>query len=339
MRSGRAGARLVASALALAVACGPSDGSDGSGEATPGSEDDGPFSLAQEGRIATPSGPLAWVRVGEGPALVVVHGGPGLDHRYLRPGLDALARGRSVVYWDQRGVGRSVPGAGALDTLALGWESNLRDLDRVAGRFGDESGRVALLAHSWGALPALAWALTRPGRVRALVLVAPAEPGSRFAEPTRRRREARSDPLAQARLDSLLALPVGRRTEPGPRSEMMRAAFRVAAPDPDVVDRLDLDLLPATASNGDVVARRVMGTAGDLDLWDEMVHLDVPVLIVQGTEDLVPPELARALEDALPRGQAALVEGAGHFPFVPGGAGFDSFVAAVDSFLVRSEGR
>jgi proline iminopeptidase len=270
---------------------------------------------------------------------VVVHGGPGLDHRYLRPGLDGLARGRSVVYWDQRGVGRSVPATGPLDTLTLGWEANLEDLDRVADRFGDGRGRVALLAHSWGALPALAWALSRPGRVRSLVLVAPAEPGSRFAEPTRLRREARSAPLARAHLDSLLALPVERRTEPGPRSEMMRTAFRVTASDPALIDRLDLRLLPTTASNGDVVARRVMGTAGDLDLWDELGDLDVPVLVVQGSEDLAPPELAWALEDALPRGRAVLVDGAGHFPFVPGGAGFESFVAAVDSFLLRSPSR
>jgi proline iminopeptidase len=41
------------------------------------------------------------------PTLVVLHGGPGFDHTYLRPWLDALASSAQVVYVDQRGCGRS----------------------------------------------------------------------------------------------------------------------------------------------------------------------------------------------------------------------------------------
>src|SRR5262249_32572516 len=41
------------------------------------------------------------------PPLVTLHGGLGLDHSYLRPWLDELAVARQVVYYDQRGNGRS----------------------------------------------------------------------------------------------------------------------------------------------------------------------------------------------------------------------------------------
>ena len=46
-------------------------------------------------------------RVGAGPLVVVLHGGPGAHHDYLLPQYDRLAAGREVLYYDQRGGGRS----------------------------------------------------------------------------------------------------------------------------------------------------------------------------------------------------------------------------------------
>ena len=57
-------------------------------------------------------------RIGEGPAVVVLHGGPGAHHDYLLPGFDALARGRMLVYYDQRGGGRSPVGR----DVPVGWQ-------------------------------------------------------------------------------------------------------------------------------------------------------------------------------------------------------------------------
>ena len=41
--------------------------------------------------------------VGEGPDVIVLHGGPGAHHDYLLPHFDALATGRRLRYYDQRG--------------------------------------------------------------------------------------------------------------------------------------------------------------------------------------------------------------------------------------------
>src|SRR2546426_164625 len=47
-------------------------------------------------------------RVGHGRPVVVLHGGPGAHHDYLLPQYDHLAEGgRTLLYYDQRGGGRS----------------------------------------------------------------------------------------------------------------------------------------------------------------------------------------------------------------------------------------
>lgn len=102
------------------------------------------------------------------PVLIVLHGGPGADYRYLL-GLQALADDYQVLFYDQRGSGLSprVPAQEiSLDTF-------LADLDAFVDHIGQ--GRpVHLLGHSWGAMLASAYTGRHPGKVRRLVL---AEPG------------------------------------------------------------------------------------------------------------------------------------------------------------------
>jgi proline iminopeptidase len=45
--------------------------------------------------VAVNGAELATYSIGQGPPVVVVHGGPGLGHAYLRPSLDRLSEGSS----------------------------------------------------------------------------------------------------------------------------------------------------------------------------------------------------------------------------------------------------
>jgi proline iminopeptidase len=87
-------------------------------------------------------------RVGTGPPVLVLHGGPGFDHAYLQAPLRTLADRRTLVFYDQPGSGRSTP-AGDVNA-ALTFRHCAAFVDEVVGE-----GRLGLIAHSWGCLVAL----------------------------------------------------------------------------------------------------------------------------------------------------------------------------------------
>src|SRR2546425_1986636 len=107
-------------------------------------------------------------RAGDGLPVVVLHGGPGAHHDYLLPQYDLLARGRTLLYYDQRGGGRSPVGR---DT-PVGWREHVADLEALRRHWSID--RLTLLGYSWGGLLAVLYWLEHPERVDRLALVSPA---------------------------------------------------------------------------------------------------------------------------------------------------------------------
>ncbi|MCP4381175.1 MAG: alpha/beta fold hydrolase [Hyphomicrobiales bacterium] len=85
-------------------------------------------------------------RVGQGPAVLVLHGGPGFDHRYIAPTLRTLARRRTLVFYDQPGSG-SLPDSITADDVFRHCAAFINEV------IGDQP--LGLVAHSWGVLVAL----------------------------------------------------------------------------------------------------------------------------------------------------------------------------------------
>ena len=102
------------------------------------------------------------------PVLIVLHGGPGIDYRYLL-GLKALADEYQVVFYDQRSSGLSP----RVPSHEITLDSFIRDLDAFVDHYG-QGRAVHLVGHSWGAMLASAYTGVHPGKVGKLVL---AEPG------------------------------------------------------------------------------------------------------------------------------------------------------------------
>src|SRR5881398_2890515 len=84
--------------------------------------------------------------LGSGFPVIVLHGGPGMDHSMFRPYLDPLGDDFRLLYVDERGQGRS----DRVDPKTLSLEVFARDIDLLAEALELDS--FALLGHSFGAI-------------------------------------------------------------------------------------------------------------------------------------------------------------------------------------------
>src|SRR6188472_1717133 len=152
-----------------------------------------PIAEAQSGTRQVRGASIFERRIGEGPPVVVLHGGPGAHHDYLLPGFDALALEHTLIYYDQRGGGRSPVSR----DVPVGWREHVADLEALREIWGIE--RLTIAGYSWGGLLALLYATEHPERVARLALVSPAPAWREARQAFERRFEERNlTPALQA---------------------------------------------------------------------------------------------------------------------------------------------
>jgi proline iminopeptidase len=234
----------------------------------------------------------------DAPPTVMLHGGPGASHDYLRPGMDALADAhRRLFYYDQRGGGRSplLP-----EVAPAGWQTHVADLEAVRRHLG--VAQLTLVGYSWGALLALLYTLEHPDRVARLALVSPAPATAserlvfqqRFAEMGRRP----SVEALRARLD--------------PANRQHRFALAVAGYFADPARALELTPFIVRQSAEQAVWRSL---GNDYDLRPRLGEIDVPAFVAHGDEDPIPITTARATAEAL-RARFVPLAHCGHASYV-----------------------
>jgi len=264
---------------------------------------------ARQGLLSLDDARLFYEVVGSGDPIVVVHGGPGLDHAYLQPGLDALGNRNTLVYYDQRGTGRSTA---ELTAQAINFDAFVDDIDALRQALGYE--RVSVLGHSFGALIALGYALRYPDQTRALILMNPSEPGSRYREQTADRQQARATDDTAEEMAALRESEGFAARDAATLSRFYRLAFRSVMRNPDQVEQLALDLSSSTARNGQDVAALLGESLGQIDWWDRLREVQAPTLVLHGRHDAPPTDMAQELAEAFPLGTLAVLD-TGHFPY------------------------
>jgi proline iminopeptidase len=221
-----------------------------------------------DGRAASPAAEVA----------IMLHGGPGASHDYLRPQLDGLsAPERRLLYYDQRGSGRSQvprhwPPAGITEHLA--------DLDTVIDAAQTSSGKKpSLVGFSWGGLLALHYALASPKKISRLLLLAPAPSYAAGREEMRKRMRAAAErPDVRAFVQGL---------DRSDRRQRFAGAIAGYFYDP----RRALEVTPFLVQER--AERAVWDSLAGYDLRARLPSLSVPTRILHGVEDPVPIETAR----------------------------------------------
>jgi proline iminopeptidase len=272
----------------------------------------------REGFLTVRDARLYYCEVGGGMPLIVLHGGPDFDHFYLRPEMDALSERFRLIYYDQRGRGRS---AGGVEPIDVTIESEVEDLDCVRQWFGFDT--VTLLGHSWGALLALEYVAAHPDRVRRLILMNPAPATNDDREQFRLRREA----FDRARLYGMRKIAETPEYQAGDLeadARYYRLHFAGAVPDQALVDRI-VSRLRLHFSHADILKARAIEQLlydqtwlkADYDVLARVAErANVPTLVIHGERDMIPVQCAEHMERVLPGARLKVLRDCGHFAYL-----------------------
>lgn len=244
-----------------------------------------------------------------GPPLLVLHGGPGADSRYLRPQLDAvsdLGAGRRVYFYDQRGADRS-PQAEGEDPPSVAIHT--QDVDAVRRFVGVE--KVRLMGYSWGALLAMLYAVQHPQHVERLILLSPAPP---TATVRKQYQQAMADALHRPEVQKLREELAQKKDSLSPE-EQRRYRFALAVTPYFLSPRRALELTPFLVKQR--LEEAIWKSLGpSFDLRAELANLrHIPSLVIHGEQDVIPIE--SAVETASILGaQMVRLPACGHVPYI-----------------------
>jgi len=288
----------------------------------------------ESGYTTTTPVPLYWAAYGRAgaPRLLVLHGGPGAHHDYLLPQmlrLADLAGGRDLLFYDQRGGGRSKTD----DRAPITWRTHVDDMALVIGELGLD--RPSIVGYSWGGLLAMLYAITAaeaaddavPPPPSSLLLIDPAPVTRAFrqqfeGEFARRQQgaeiQAMRDELARSGLRE------------GDPEQYRQRAFELSVAGYFFDPRAARDLTPFRVTGR--VQQSVWESLEDFDLRAALAGVRLPAVIVHGRADPIPLASSEAAASAL-RAELVVLDHCGHVPYVEQP---DPLFEAAERFLVNA---
>jgi proline iminopeptidase len=259
--------------------------------------------------------------------LIILHGGPGLDHTEMHPWLDSLADEFYLVYCDLRGQGRSQ----RVDPAGLSLDVFARDVSAIAAELGFS--RYALLGHSYGAFVALTHAIEEG--TAAQYIISSGTASFSKTEPEIEANLASFEPveLRESVTRSWALEPEARTPEDVARIMEMQMPFHFASTESEgyrrYMARGDAD---AVYSPG--VLAYFASNSYAIEMEDRLGEIDKPALILTGALDRTcTPRAAEHLHRGIPDSDLVVVPDAGHMTFIEQP---DVYFAAVRDFLHRN---
>jgi proline iminopeptidase len=271
----------------------------------------------QEGYIPVENGELYYRAVGQGKPIVLLHGGPDFDHSYLLPEMDCLANSHRLIYYDQRGRGRSL---GQVKPEEVSIHSEIEDLESLRAYFHLD--KIAVLGHSWGGLLALEYAVQHPERVSHLILMntAPASHQDYLLLRQYRLLGAADDiEILKARANDARY----QEGDPDTVARYYRIHFSKALKRPEhleiVIARLRANFTQERILKGREIEDRLLAEtwlSDDYDLISRLEEMNIQTLVIHGEGDIVPIECAAHIAEALTGARFVVFKDCGHFAFL-----------------------
>lgn len=274
----------------------------------------------RQGRIAVPGGRVWFERVGGGSGfpLLVVHGGPGLPHHYLRS-LERLADEREVVFWDQLGCGNSDHPA---DTGLWTMDRSVAEMDSLVRELGLE--RFHIFGNSWGGMLAQQYVLDTASGAASLTISNSIASIPQFSDMLGRLK-ADLDPATQSAIERHEAAGTTSSAEYQAAIRTWNETYlcRVRPWPAELVEAfgaMGSEVFETMFGSSDF---HIVGTIRNWDVFDRLGEIALPTLVLAGRFDECPPEHMREMHRRIGGSQFELLDSSSHMPFIEEPERFD----------------
>lgn len=278
----------------------------------------------EEGYKSVNGTEIYYKRMGAGEPLVIVHGGPVLEHGYLLPHLKPLSDSYELIFFDQRLSGRS---AVDVDSSAVTMQNFTDDIEAL--RESLNLGKIHLMGHSWGGLLAMKYAVKYPQNLNKVVL-SNTMPGSaelwQQEEIELAKRTTSSDRRAREKIRNSERY---KSDNPDAIEELLLLSFQNQFHDTTYVDSLNF-YIPEDYTKRSLLFGNLMPELQNYDIHSDLARLEVPVLLIYGSDEPATGLSGKKLDETLPNSSLIIMEEAGHFPFIEKS---DQFLKTVQKFL------
>jgi proline iminopeptidase len=277
---------------------------------------------ASTGLVTTPEVDIAYETYGASSLaipVIVANGGPGLSHVYMMQNdvWPRIAQHRQVVFYDQRGTGKSNR---VSPDAPFGMDAQVSDLDAVRAKFGFQ--KFDLVGDSYGGLLAMAYAAAHPERIEKLVLSDSAAPAWKdivhilpdvFPDVQEKIAASEKNPPAGTNP-----------ADQGIRNHFLMLFYSEKNRDDYLAGAKDLGATPQTGA-------AVQKATRTLDLTAELPKFTFPTLVITGRYDMnVAPLTAWKMYKAIPGAKFVVFEKSGHLPSYEEP---DKYVKVIDDFF------
>lgn len=293
---------------------------------------------AEEGYFQTPDNVRIFYKIeGQGTdTLVVVHGGPGNSLESIRADMEPLSKNRRVIYYDQRGQGKSDL---VKDGARLGYKNHVADLEALREHFKLE--KMSLLGNSWGGLLISLYAIEHPDRVASLVLDVPAAPLAELLQDMEdelsRRIAILYKPGRVKQIRNALKEENWIKAK-GPLAHCREFYYAILAAYSHEMRPLDKLGYKGDLCAGGIESVRFQRTAnahawrslGQFNIVAQLAAVKAPVLVIHGASDVVRLRGSEFYASGYPNARLLIIPNAGHLAHIETP---DIFFPAVETFL------
>lgn len=262
---------------------------------------------------------------GEGPPLVVINGGPGVDSNGFEGLAEALAAQHTVILFDQRGTGLSPLPEISETTITV--DAHIADMEAIRNALGLSQWHV--MGHSFGGILASRYVELHAEHVDKLIFSSSAGHDLTLFDTGHIEWIER-----QLHADELVAL------------HELQSAYH-AGDHSDALLRRHAEVLAGaylvTDTHRDIIAERLfranMDIGGHLTADLKAMQFDAstalsnfrsPTLIIQGAQDIMDPAMAHRLHALMPNTQLVILDDSGHYGWLDQP---DVFISTVNAFL------